>query len=77
MSEKVAVVTGASRGIGAACSKALAEQGYRIAVHYRSGEELAKELSAKLPNSEIFQADLSREDECKNFIKNVNQIWVN
>lgn len=71
MSEKVALVTGASKGIGAACSKALAEQGYRIAIHYRSGEEQAKELATKLPKSEVFQADLSQEEACKNLIKDV------
>lgn len=43
MSEKVALVTGASRGIGKACALALAERGYDIAVNYNSNDAAAKE----------------------------------
>ena len=42
MTSKVAVVTGASRGIGRACSIALAEAGWTVAVGYRSDEAAAK-----------------------------------
>lgn len=43
MTGKVAVVTGGSRGIGRACSVALAEAGWTVAVGYRSSEQDAKE----------------------------------
>lgn len=44
---KVAFVTGASRGLGRACAVALAEDGWAIAVAYRSGEaEAAETLEA-------------------------------
>ena len=43
MTPKVAVVTGASRGIGRACAVALAEAGWTVAVGYRTSEQDAKE----------------------------------
>jgi 3-oxoacyl-[acyl-carrier protein] reductase len=43
MTSKVAVVTGASRGIGRSCAVALAETGWTVAVGYRSDETAAKE----------------------------------
>jgi 3-oxoacyl-[acyl-carrier protein] reductase len=40
---RVAVVTGASRGIGRACAVALAKAGWTVAIGYRSSEQDAKE----------------------------------
>ena len=48
MTSKVAVVTGASRGIGRACAIALAEDGWTVAVGYRSDEAVAKEVLVAL-----------------------------
>ena len=62
--EKVALVTGASKGIGKACAMVLASQGYRVAIHFRSNPELAKAVQAELPGSEIFQFDLSEDGAC-------------
>lgn len=46
--EKVAVVTGASRGIGAAIAQELAMRGYRVAVCYRTGQQPAQALCETL-----------------------------
>ncbi|HWC71081.1 MAG TPA: 3-oxoacyl-ACP reductase FabG [Actinomycetota bacterium] len=48
MTSKVAVVTGASRGIGRACSVALAQAGWTVAIGYRSDEAAAKEALSAL-----------------------------
>lgn len=48
MTSKVAVVTGASRGIGRSCAVALASAGWTVAVGYRSDETAAKEAVSAL-----------------------------
>jgi 3-oxoacyl-[acyl-carrier protein] reductase len=48
MTSRVAVITGASRGIGRACSVALAEAGWTVAVGYRSDEAAAKDVLGAL-----------------------------
>ena len=44
---KVAVVTGASRGIGKAIALKLASQGAKVVINYNGSEEKAKELKQK------------------------------
>ncbi|SES01869.1 NAD(P)-dependent dehydrogenase, short-chain alcohol dehydrogenase family [Lentzea xinjiangensis] len=46
---RLALVTGASRGIGAAIAHALAQDGHRIAVHYRSDAARARQVVDALP----------------------------
>ena len=60
---QVALVTGASRGIGKAIVQRFAAEGADIALHYRSGEESAHALSETIREQgrrvELIQADLS------------------
>lgn len=48
MTSKVAVVTGASRGIGRSCAVALAESGWTVAIAYRRDEAAAKDALGAL-----------------------------
>jgi 3-oxoacyl-[acyl-carrier protein] reductase len=60
---RVALVTGGGTGIGAACCRALAAEGFRVGVHYRSSEESALKLVAELPDSFAVRADLSSQED--------------
>jgi 3-oxoacyl-[acyl-carrier protein] reductase len=63
----LALVTGASGGIGKATCLALASMGCSIAVHYHSSIEkadtLVRELKTKGVKAEGFKADLTNYDE--------------
>ena len=63
LSGKAVLVTGASGGIGAACARAFAAEGARVAVHYHRGEERAREVAAALDGAPTIQADLTDELE--------------
>jgi 3-oxoacyl-[acyl-carrier protein] reductase len=58
------LVTGASRGIGAAAARAFAERGDRVAVHYGASRERAEEVLAGLPGEGhvVVGADLADPD---------------
>ena len=61
--ERVALVTGAARGIGAACARALAAEGFRVGVHYGASAEAAQALAAELPGAFAIGADLTAPEQ--------------
>lgn len=67
-SEKVAVVTGASSGIGQATAVEFARRGYHVAIHYFSNEKGARETYEKIRalkagHARVYSCDLSNHIE--------------
>lgn len=69
----VVLVTGGGTGIGAACCRALAAEGYRVGVHYRSSEEFACKLAAELPDAFAVRADLQDEKQIDALVTELKQ----
>jgi 3-oxoacyl-[acyl-carrier protein] reductase len=55
----VALVTGGAKGIGAACCRALAAEGFHIGIHYNQSAERAQQLLNEIKEGFLIQADLS------------------
>lgn len=56
---KVALVTGGATGIGAACCRALAAEGFLLGLHYNKSAAKAGQLLQEIKNGFLLQADLS------------------
>lgn len=69
---KTVIVTGGSRGIGAAIVKELAKEKYNIVLNYNNSEEAAKQIQKELEEQnikiEIFKADVSKREEVRALI---------
>ncbi|MEE8164264.1 MAG: 3-oxoacyl-ACP reductase family protein [Myxococcota bacterium] len=75
MSEQpVALVTGGATGIGAACCRQLAAEGFRVGIHYRSSEEKARKLSAELESSFTITADLMDSESLDALVKELKEV---
>jgi 3-oxoacyl-[acyl-carrier protein] reductase len=75
---KVAVVTGAGRGIGKAVSLSLAQSGCRVVLAARSGDQLdevQKEISARGSKALSVPTDLTRDDETSALVEKIQQVW--
>ncbi|MGF1491088.1 MAG: 3-oxoacyl-[acyl-carrier-protein] reductase [Microcoleaceae cyanobacterium] len=77
LSEQVAIVTGASRGIGRAIALALATEGARVVVNYASSSAAADEVVAEIEQqggkAEALQADVSQVEQIDALVDRVMQ----
>ena len=76
MSEnKVALVTGASRGIGKACAIELAKAGYDVAISYAGNDEAAnktiEELKSLNVNAKAYKFNVADKDACAQAVEDV------
>ncbi len=78
LKDKIAMVTGASRGIGAAIAKRLANEGAKVAINYNSSKEQALQvLSAVQEVSEgmLVQGDVSVQADAEKVLSQVIENW--
>lgn len=77
LKEKVAVITGASRGIGKAVAMKMASMSATVIVNYAGSkdkaEEVVKEIKAMGGNAEAIQCDVSSFEQCKTFIEDIHK----
>ena len=75
----VAVVTGASRGIGAATASVLAQRGFRVVVNYRSSAEEAEKVVRAVTDAGgeavAFRADVTEADQVAEMITDTERRW--
>jgi len=78
LTDKVAVITGAGSGIGAATAKLFASHGAKVAICGRSAQKLdsiAWEISKEGGSALPLTADVSKEEDVKELMNKVSETW--
>lgn len=73
--KKIALIIGATGGIGLATAKSLANDGYEVGIHYNTNktnaDKLKEELSSAGSNVHIFQGDITNPTKAKEILESV------
>lgn len=69
----VAIITGGATGIGAACCRALAAEGFRVGIHYNRSAEKARQLLSEIKEGFLLQADLSHVEQIDAMIGKIKE----
>ncbi len=69
------LITGASRGIGAAAARAFAENGDRVIINYNKSQEAAIKLAEEIGGTAI-KADISKAEEVRTMFAKVGRVDV-
>ncbi len=76
---RVALITGASRGVGAATARVLAERGFRVVVNYRASaaeaEEVVATIAAAGGEAVAIKADVTVPDDVTAMVDEIGRRW--
>ncbi|MEM6707613.1 MAG: SDR family oxidoreductase [Pseudomonadota bacterium] len=79
LEQGVAIVTGSSSGVGAACARQLAERGCHVVINYSRNEEGARATQAACEaigvETLVVQADVSKDDDCRRLVQAAVDRW--
>ncbi len=79
MKDRVALVTGGSRGIGRAIAIELGKSGAKVAITYNTNEALAakvvEEITGKGGTAKAFKADVNNAEEVNSLFKSVKEVF--
>lgn len=75
----VALITGASKGIGRGIAIKLAEEGYRILINYRSNEDIAQDVKSEIERlggeADLVRGDVSKSEDCQDIFDRAMEVY--
>jgi len=75
MTKKVAIITGASSGIGAATALELSRRGWSVVINYSRSAEDAARVAASCTDAIVVQADVAEDADCRKLVQATLDKW--